>query len=122
MLIARRIPDLLAAIVAASLLLLLARGAIAQEPAVPALHWEVPTLLPPGARLAVVSGAGAMAVLAQGEALMRLSGQDPAIAEMGGRFLRVLIATRGANEVRIRDARTLIEATLDYWEEYGRQP
>jgi quercetin dioxygenase-like cupin family protein len=45
-----------AIIVAASLLLLPASGAVAQASADSALHWLVPPLLPPGALLAVVSG------------------------------------------------------------------
>ena len=43
-------------VVAALLWLLASRPAIAQEAADSGLHWLVPPLLPPGARLAVVSG------------------------------------------------------------------
>jgi quercetin dioxygenase-like cupin family protein len=47
----------LALVVAASLWLLPAQGAMAQASAAPApLRWSVPTLLPPGALFAVVSG------------------------------------------------------------------
>jgi quercetin dioxygenase-like cupin family protein len=49
--------NVLALVVAASLWLLLARGAMAQAPAdSAALQWSVPPLLPPGALIAVVSG------------------------------------------------------------------
>jgi quercetin dioxygenase-like cupin family protein len=47
----------LAVLIAASLWLLLAPGAMAQASAEPArLHWSVPPVLPPGALIAVVSG------------------------------------------------------------------
>jgi quercetin dioxygenase-like cupin family protein len=50
-------PDLLAALVAASVWSLGARDAMAQDSAEPAsLQWFAPPLLPPGARIAVVSG------------------------------------------------------------------
>jgi quercetin dioxygenase-like cupin family protein len=52
-----RKPDALAILVAASAWFLGARGAMAQDSAEPAsLHWFAPPLLPPGARIAVVSG------------------------------------------------------------------
>jgi MATE family multidrug resistance protein len=44
-----------------------------------------------GVWLAVVSGAVAMAICAQGEAIMRLTGQDPALATRSGRFLSILL-------------------------------
>jgi len=44
-----------------------------------------------GVWLAIVSGAAAMLVCAQGEAIMRLTGQDPEIAARSGRFLSVLL-------------------------------
>ncbi len=44
-----------------------------------------------GAWLAIASGAAAMMVCAQGEAIMRLTGQDPANAARSGRFLSVLL-------------------------------
>ena len=50
------VPIPLAALVTASLLLSPARAAVAQEVADSALHWTAATLLPPGARLAVISG------------------------------------------------------------------
>jgi MATE family multidrug resistance protein len=46
-----------------------------------------------GLWLAVASGACAMAVLTQGEALMRLSGQSPALARGAGAFLDILMWT-----------------------------
>ncbi|MEO6388126.1 MAG: MATE family efflux transporter [Croceibacterium sp.] len=46
-----------------------------------------------GAWLAVASGVLAMAVMTQGEALMRLSGQSPELAERAGRFLMILMWT-----------------------------
>jgi quercetin dioxygenase-like cupin family protein len=50
-------PELLAVLVAASVGFLRARDAMAQESAEPAsLQWFAPPLLPPGARIAVVSG------------------------------------------------------------------
>jgi quercetin dioxygenase-like cupin family protein len=49
--------DSRAVLIAASLWLLLAPGAMAQASAEPArLHWSVPPVLPPGALIAVVSG------------------------------------------------------------------
>jgi quercetin dioxygenase-like cupin family protein len=45
------------ALTTASLLVLTAQGALAQaSPDTTSLHWSVPTLLPPGARYAVLSG------------------------------------------------------------------
>jgi len=46
-----------------------------------------------GAWLAVASGLLAMTILAQGEALMRLSGQSPALATRAGKFLMILMWT-----------------------------
>jgi MATE family multidrug resistance protein len=46
-----------------------------------------------GVWLAVASGLCVMGVLTQGEALMRLAGQAPELAEGGGRFLRILLWT-----------------------------
>jgi MATE family multidrug resistance protein len=44
-----------------------------------------------GVWLAIASGGVAMLICAQGEAIMRLTGQDPAIAARSGRFLSVLL-------------------------------
>jgi MATE family multidrug resistance protein len=44
-----------------------------------------------GVWLAVASGAAAMVICAKGEAIMRLSGQDPALAARSGRFLSILL-------------------------------
>jgi MATE family multidrug resistance protein len=41
--------------------------------------------------LAVIVGSGAMGLCLQGESLMRLSGQDPAVAERAGSFLQVIM-------------------------------
>jgi quercetin dioxygenase-like cupin family protein len=52
----RRGPVLALALAAAGPGVVPAQAALAQQSADPALHWIVPPLLPPGARLAVVSG------------------------------------------------------------------